>query len=321
MVKKVMSVGLAGALGLVTAVLTLGQTPEQTPTEIPAQTPQTTVTKHDDRYTIIEYPAGKEVRVTLNPVGIEGATGLATILRDDDGTRIQLNVSGVPEEVTTLNVYAIDPSGTVTSLGPVTLTKGLGTLTTTTPLNRFMIIASPEANLAVYGTDTAVIFRSAVPTGFAVIPHTTQPVGERVGATTTPGTTPAYTVPMLNIPAYEKGDDTKISVNFTGELSDAKANVHITPRTDGPTEVRMEFDDLKQAPAGKVFTLWAVSPDQKFVKLGQIVSAEGRDEAELKSETELKDFGLLITMEDASAMAGTVLMPVGPSVGVVHIIR
>lgn len=320
MFRNAISLGAAVLLGIGTAGIALSQTPAPDPLPPQTQTPVATVTQHPDgTYTIIEYPAGKEVKVTLNPVGITGATGLATILRDDDGTRIQLNVSGLPEEVTALNVYAVEPSGVVTLLGPITIAKGIGTLTTASPLSQFMIIASPEAELSSYGEETKVLLRSTVPTGFAVIPHTTQPVGERVAATTAPAVT-TYSVPMLNIPAYQTGDDTKIKVNFSGALEGAKANVFITPHAAGHAEVKMKFDDLKEAPAGKVFTLWAVSPDQQFVKLGQIVNVAGRDEAEIKSETSLKDFGLLLTLEDAAATT-TVITPIGPTVGVVEIIR
>ena len=305
----------------------------------------TTVTKtvqhQDGTYTVIEYPVGKETIVTLDPVTIQGAAGTATILRDDTGTQIKVNMTGLPKDVTTLNLYAVDPAGAVTSLGPIVVTDGLGTFTGTTPLSKFMIVASPEAALATYDPNTKVFFRSAVPAGFAVIPHTMAPVGEKVVATTTttptvttttpatvttttpatvttttPATTATYSVPMLNIPAYKKGDDTKLKVNFSGALEGARANVFITPRKDGPTEVKLRFHELKEAPAGKVFTAWAISPDNTFVKLGQIVNTAGRNEAEIKSEVSLADFGLFITMEDAT---GTLVNPLGPSIGIVQI--
>jgi hypothetical protein len=287
-------------------------------------TTPTTVTKTvqnpDGTFTVIEYPVGKEVKVILNPIGLTNANGIATILRDDAGTRIKLNLTGVPTDLTALNLYAVDETGKVTSLGPIAISNGTATFTDTTPLSRFMLVASPEANLVAYDPNAKIFFRSAVPEGFAVIPHTMEPVGERVAATTTAGETEAstYTVPMLNIPAYKKGDDTKMKVNFSGVLAGARANVFITPRKDGPTEVKLRFHELKDAPAGKVFELWAVSPDNQFVKLGQIVNAEGRNEAEIKSETTLPDFGLLVTMEDAT---GDLVKPLGPSIGVVEIIR
>jgi hypothetical protein len=120
---------------------------------------------------------------------------------------------------------------------------------------------------------------------------------------------------MLNIPAYKTGDDTKIKVDFTGAMSGARANVFITPRKDGPTEVKMRFHDLKEAPTGQKFILWAVSPDNTFTKLGQIVNAKGRNEAEIRSETTLPDFGLVVTMESADADR-----PAGPTVGTIHIV-
>jgi hypothetical protein len=164
-----------------------------------------------------------------------------------------------------------------------------------------------------------VLFRSTVPEGFAVIPQNTNPSGEKVSAVSTPGTTTATVdaVPMLNIPAYKSGDDTKIKVDFTGALEGARANVFITPRKDGPTEVKLRFHELKEAPAGQTFVVWAVSPDQKFVKLGQVVNAPGRNEAEIKAETTLPDFGLLVTMENTTAIG---VMPVGPRIGHIHIV-
>lgn len=288
-----------------------------------AQTTTTTVTKTvqnpDGTYTIIEYPAKKEITLTLNPVTIQNAKGVATILRDDDGTRIKLNLTDVPADVSALTLYAIDDKGMVTALGPVTISNGVGTFETTTPLSRFMLIASPESALTAYDANTKIFFRSAVPEGLAVIPVTTNPSGEKVAAVTAPaGSTVAagtYTAPLLNIPAYKKGDDTKIKVDFTGALTGARANVFITPRKDGPTEVKMRFHELKEAPANQKFIVWAVGADGTYQKLGQIVNAEGRNEAEIRSETALPDFGLLVTMEGAEGTA-----PVGPAVATIRIV-
>jgi len=317
---KRISLLLATLLVFFTAALVAGQTTTTTTTQTPNKVTKT-IQHPDGTFTVIEYPVKKEVTVTLNPVTLQGAAGVATILRDDNGTRIKLNLTGVPKDVTGLHLYAVDPTGAPTLLGPITVTDGVGTFTAVTPMDKFMLIASPEAALTAYDPNTAVIFRSAVPEGFAVIPHTTNPVGEKVAATTAATTTAAavYTVPMLNIPAYEKGDDTKVKVNFSGALTGARANVFITPDKKGATKVNMRFHDLKEAPAGKVFTLWAVSPDNNFVRLGQIVNTGGKNEAEIKSEVALPDFGLLVTMEDASAT--TIVSPVGPAIGLVEIIR
>jgi hypothetical protein len=311
MSKLAVSVLGAAILGLATAAFALGQTTTTTVTK--------TVQNPDGSYTVIEYPAKKEVTVNLSPVGITGAKGIATILRDDDGTRIKLNLTNVPAEVTSLNLYAVDDSGAVTPLGPIAISNGAGTLAAAAPLTKFMLIASPDSDVSAYSPETKVLFRSAVPEGYAVVPVTSAR-GEKVAAVSTPGATPAnpYSVPMLNIPAYKKGDDTKIKVDFSGALTGARANIFITPRKDGPTEVNMRFHELKEVPAGQTFILWAVSPDNSFVKLGQVVNTPGRNEAEIKSETPLKDFGLLVTMEDASLK--TWVSPAGPPVGIIHIV-
>lgn len=317
---KRISLLLAALLMFSTAVFVAGQ---QTQTKTEKTTTVTkTVQNADGTYTIIEYPAKKEVTVMLNPVTITGANGVATVLRDDDGTRIKLNLTGLPNDLTTLNLYAVDPAGVVTSLGPITVTNGVGTVETTTPLSKFMLVASPEAALTTYDPNTKIFFRSAVPEGFAVIPHTTAPVGETVGATAAPVTAAVgnYTVPMLNIPAYKKGDDTKLKINFSGALSGARANVFIEPHQGKATQVKMRFHELKEAPKGQAYILWAVSSDNQFVKLGQIVNIKDRNEAEIKAETTLPDFGLLVTMEDAGVATNTVVIPAGPKLGFIEII-
>ena len=335
MSKHVWSVLGAAILTLAIASIALAQTTTVTKT----------VQNPDGTYTIIEYPAKKEVMVNLTPINVTGAKGVATILRDDDGTRIKLNLTDVPADLSAMTLYAVDDKGVVTAIGPVAISNGAGTLVATTPLSKFMLVASPEPALTAYDANTKILFRSAVPEGFTVIPLTS-PAGETVAAvaapgavttkttvTTTPGavvTSPSgnttvvvpmaetkttYTAPLLNIPAYKKGDDTKIKVDFTGALSGARANIFITPHKGGPTEVNMRFHDLKEAPAGSSFIVWAVGPDNTFTKIGQIVNTKDRNEAEIKSEVALADFGLVITMENAVGA-----IPVGPAVGTITIV-
>jgi hypothetical protein len=308
MSKNLLGVAAAAILGLASAGLALGQTTTTTVTK--------TVQNPDGTYTVIEYPAKKEVMINMNPVGITGAKGMATILRDDAGTRVKVNLTDVPADVTALTLYAVDDSGKITALGPVALSNGVGTFSATTPLSKFMLVAAPEPSLTTYDPNTIVLFRSAVPEGYAVVPLT-NPAGEKVAAVSTGGATPAtaYHVPMLNIPAYKKGDDTKIKIDFAGALTGARANVFIEPTKGGPTKIKMRFHDLKEAPAGQSFILWAVSPDSQYVKLGQVTNAPGRNEAEIQSETTLPDFGLLVTMEGSAVES-----PLGPTVGTIHIV-
>lgn len=318
MSKRISLLAAAALLIFSTAALIAAQT--TTTTTVTPTTVTKTVQNADGTYTVIEYPVGKETIVNLDPVTLTGAKGVATILRDDDGTRIKLNLTGVPNTVTALNLYAVDPAGAITSLGPITVTNGLGTFEATTPLNRFMLVASPETALTTYDPNTKIFFRSAVPEGFAVIPHTVVPVGETVGATAAATVATADAVPMLNIPAYKKGDDTKIKVNFTGAMSGARANVFIEPHKDKATEIKMRFHELKDAPAGQAFILWAVSPDNQFQKLGQILNVKDRNEAEINATTTFPDFGLLVTQEDIGVVKNTVLVPAGPRLGVIQIV-
>src|SRR5919106_1829158 len=317
MIKHFLSV--LGAVMLTLAIATIALAQETTTTVTK------TVQNPDGTFTIIEYPAKKEVKIQLTPVNIAG-TGMATILRDDDGTRIKLNLANIPADVTTLTLYAVDDTGKVTALGPVTIANGTGTFSTTTPLSRFMLVASPEPTLTAYDPNTRVVFRSAVPEGFTVIPVRSSAEGEKVAAVaapTTPGAvvTPSgavattYTAPLLGIPGFKKGDDTKIKVDFTGALTGARANVFITPKKDGPTEINMRFHDLKEAPAGQKFIVWAVGADGMFQKIGEVVNTGGKNEAEIKSQTTLPDFGLVVTMESAVGDK-----PVGPAVAHIHIV-
>ena len=344
---------LTGVLGATLLLLSLaafavGQTPTTTTTTTTTKTEA--IQNPDGTYTIVEYPVGKETVVTLNPIGLSGATGTATILRAADGTTIKVNLASLPAEVKPMNVYAVDPTGAITLLGMIEPANGAGTFTTMAPLTKFMLITSPETDLTAYNPNTKIYFRSAVPSGLTVIPITNA-VGEQVGAVAVPTTTvtepteaaaapttvvvpttatvPAtatvvgadYTVPMLGIPTFKRGDDTKLKINFTGAMEGARANIFIEPHKKGKiTEVRMRFHDLKEAPKGTAYILWAVSPTGEFTQLGQIVNVKGRNEAEIKSEVPFDDFGLLLTTEELGATKATIIKPSGQRVGVIQIV-
>ena len=290
--------------------------------QVPTTTTTTTVTKvetvqnADGTFTIVEYPVGKETVVTLTPVSVKGATGSATILRAADGTTIKVNMTGLPTDLAGLNLYAVDPTGAVTLLGPLEVANGVGTFTTTTPLSRFMLISSTEAALNAYDANTTVLFRSGVPTGLSVIPLS-GPVGDKVAATTAPTTEAA--VPMLGIPNMKLKDDTELKVNFSGAMAGARANIFITPKREGRTKVKVRFHELKETVSGQTYVLWAVSPDGQFQKLGQVVNRKNRHEAEVNSNVAFADFGLFVTSEPTGSFR-TILRPAGSRVGYIEII-
>jgi hypothetical protein len=64
MSKNLLGVAVAAILGLASAGLALGQTT--------TTTVKKTVQNPDGTYTVIEYPAKKEVMINLNPIGITG---------------------------------------------------------------------------------------------------------------------------------------------------------------------------------------------------------------------------------------------------------
>lgn len=298
------------ALSLATVGAALAQT--TTTTTVTPTTVTKTTQYPDGTYTVVEYPTNREVTVNLTPTGtLANATGTATVMRMDDGTRIKLNLTGLPADLSTVNLYAVDPTGAVSLLGPVTVDNGTGTFTTTTPLNKFMLVLSPEANLMAYAPDTNVLFRSAVPSGMAVIPYATHnsggstpmAVGDRVSATTT-AVTPAYNVPMLGIPNFKLGKETHMRINFSGELAGSRANAFILPRKDGPTQIKVRFHDLKKSDTPDTrIVVWAVGADNQMVKIGQIINTGTRNETEVKGETALRDFGLFITAEPTDVNA------------------
>ena len=311
----------AALLSLSLAVVAVSQVQTTTVTKVQTQAVQ----NPDGTYTIVEYPVGKETVVTLNPVGIPGAIGRATIMRSSDGTTIRVNMDKLPADLAALNFYAVDPTGAVTSLGPIEVANGVGTFTTTTPLTRFMLFASPEANLTAYDPNTQVFFRSTVPTGLTVIPigGGVAAVGEQVAgvvAPVGPALVTDYSVPMLGIPAWKKDESKKLKIDFSGPMEGARANIFIEPRKHGKTtEIQMHFHDLQEAPKGQAFVLWAVSADHQFQKLGQIVNIKDRSEAEIDSETNFDDFGLLLTTENVLAPTATIIAPSGKRVGVITI--
>jgi hypothetical protein len=317
--------GMLGCAALACASAAFAAAQEtKTTTTTTTQTTQT-VRHADGSYTVIEYPADREVTVELSPSHtVHGARGVARVLRRGDMTTINLDMASLPSNVGNFNVFAVDPAGKFTLLGPVTVSNGAATHTFTTPLDKFMLVVSPEPSLTTLAENTPVFFRSTAPEGLAVIPvrqtgdETMRAVGAQVAAGTTTTataagvTTTAYNVPMLGVPGFKRGEDTMVKVKLAGEMTGSRVNFVIEPRRDGPVTIKARFHELKEAPAGKRYVLWAVGPDQKFTRVGQIINTGNRNEAEIRGEVAMADFGLLITTEDATEA------PRGPVVGTVY---
>src|SRR5918912_2071780 len=169
MSKRLLSFAAIAALTLTLAGLAAAQdnSNSSNTTVVTTQTTKT-IQNADGTYTIVQYPADKEVTVNLTPsTTIGSAKGIARVMRHGDQTTINLDLSGLPANATGVNLYAVDPSGAFTLLGPVTVSNGAATQTFTTPLDKFMLVLSPNQSLrTLAGNDIA--FRSAVPEGLAV---------------------------------------------------------------------------------------------------------------------------------------------------------
>lgn len=257
----------------------------------------------DGSYTVIEYPVGKEVKVILNPMTtVTGSTGFARVMRAADGTKVWFDLSGVPATTTSMYAYAIDPAGVPTLLGPITVENGIAKAEFSTPLNQFMLVVSPTEGLTAIDTATPIFYRSELPSGFAVVPkriseNRVVAVAPSVVSREETTTSAAYQVPLLNVGTF--GDtEREVKMKFGGELEGLEGKAYIK-RSKGSTKIRMHFDDMNKVPKGKMFTLWTYSPDGQYVKLGQVVNSGKKDEAAIRSETALSDFGLFVTAEDA----------------------
>lgn len=288
-----------GATLLVSASLTGFAVAQDTTTRTTTTTTteKKVVQNADGSYSVIEYPVDKEVTVELTPYGVQGAKGWARVMRKADGTTVALDLSGLPADSKNYYVYAVDPAGKVTLLGPAMIENGTSKTTFTTPMNQFMLVLSPNESLSALNAETPVVFRSAVPAGYAVVPAAITSSGGAKQVAVTTAVNSTYEVPLLDVPKFNKTSE--IRINFSGELAGLKGKAYIDPTKGGVTKVKMRFDDMKMAPKNKRFILWASSPDGKYSKLGQVINTGDRQESEIRSETSIPNFGLFITVEEA----------------------
>lgn len=256
----------------------------------------------DGSYTVIQYPLNKEVVVNLLPTaGVSGSKAMARVAHMPDGTKVYFDVTGAPSDWKQVYAYAIDPAGNPTLLGPVDFMGGVGKAQFTTPMDEFMLVLSPTNDLKTYDTSTAYVYRSEAPKGYAIVPRritdTTKAVAraERTGMD--------YDVPMLGVPKFQ-GRTTEVRVKFSGNLSGLDGKAYLKPE-GGKTTIKMRFGDLRKLPNDKRLVLWATGADGSYTKIGQVITSGSRDEAEIRGETALADFGLLLTIEDVDVKQPT----------------
>ncbi len=129
---------LSGGALILAAASSLALAQDTTKTTTTTTTTQTAVVQNPDgTYTVVEYPVGKEVTVQLTPNNLAGANGSARVMRTADGTKIYMDLSGVPAETKSYYAYAVDPSGVPTLLGPVMVENGAAKSEFTTPMSQF----------------------------------------------------------------------------------------------------------------------------------------------------------------------------------------
>jgi hypothetical protein len=270
----------------------------------------TVATKNaDGTWTVVEYPTGRDVTVGLRPWDTSfSGRGMAHVVRTADGTRVMFDVNGVPSGTTSYYAYAVDPNGTPTLLGPVSVTNGVARAEFTTPMDRFMLVLSPNGSLTTLDPAN-VILGSDVPTGFTVLPRAgTSTTTVTTTTTTMPGgmmgTTSEYDVPLLHTSSFGKDAKTVTTHFRSGDLAGLDATAHIH-RHENMTTVRVEFHDLTKVSPTKHFMLWARGADGSYTMLGDLYNWTDKNKATINAETSLTDFGLLMTVEDTSVTVPT----------------
>ena len=252
------------------------------------------VVNPDGSYSVIEYPTNKEVVVTLLPSDGVSSTGTARVMRTTAGTKVFFDVAGAPADWKNVYAYAVDPTGSTTMLGPIEFSNGVGKAEFTTPMDKFMLVVSPAEGLTNYNPTTTYVFRSDVPKGYAIVPRAITDTTKAVAGSQPVAS--SYEVPMLGVPKFN-GKTTEVRVNFQGDLKGLEGKAYLKPK-GGKTTIKMRFADMRKAPMNKRFVLWASAPDGSYTKLGQVINTGARDEGEIRSETAMADFGLMLTVED-----------------------
>lgn len=273
----------------------------------------------DEKWTVIEYPEGQEVAVTLMAgPSMPEASGKARVTRKGNETEISLDVSGVTGDKTTYQVYVVDSLGNATLLDTLIVADGAGGLNGKTALSKFMIVVSPEADITTVAPETNVALRSSVPSGFTVVPkeeksgevetaqvESAEPRASNSTTTLAAMNTPDYDVPLLGIGSLRRGANTTLRANLSNGFEGTRAKIVVKPLKTGHTQIKMRFTNLKDAPEGTQYLLWLAGPDNSYTSLGHLTQMSKKRESTIEAETDLSDFGMFITFENAEASTPT----------------
>ena len=112
---------------------------------------------------------------------------------------------------------------------------------------------------------------------------------------------------MLGVYRLRVGRRINPRLNLEGPLEESSATLEISKSLQGsPIRITVLLRNVKEPALGKVYTIWAVAPDGVFMKLGGFQAA-----GQIYLEAPLKEFGLLLTLEDRP----NALEPSGPRIG------
>jgi outer membrane protein OmpA-like peptidoglycan-associated protein len=132
-------------------------------------------------------------------------------------------------------------------------------------------------------------------------------------------TTPLYKIQVVarDIPAinfFHRNGSTKIGFQGTSLMPSAKGTAKVDAKL-GRTTIAMNLEGLTPAngfgPEYLTYVIWAITPEGRPMRLGEVLPSGGKDRVEMDVTTDLQAFGLIVTAEpyyDVSIPSDVVVM-------------
>ncbi len=132
-------------------------------------------------------------------------------------------------------------------------------------------------------------------------------------------TTPLYKIQVVarDIPAinfFHRNGSTKIGFQGTSLMPSAKGTAKVDAKL-GRTTIAMNLEGLTPAngfgPEYLTYVIWAITPEGRPMRLGEVLPSGGKDRVEMNVTTDLQAFGLIVTAEpyyDVSIPSDVVVM-------------